>query len=96
MTDHTPTPWYVMQSGFIMTNDVNAGTIAKVCGFPDPEAVANATLLTRAVNAHDELVEALNACQKELGITPGFCPIGVDHRLVNNIDAALKHATKGV
>ncbi len=95
MAEHTPTPWasskqwlygpkgYVLPiaSGFLefVTNPGGSG---------HDEAVANAALIVRAVNSHDALVDALEACHS---VTKAYA----GDALLKRIAAALALA-KGV
>lgn len=53
---HTPTPWKV--NGRWIETDREEG-IAKVGEWVSPLSLANATFIVRAVNSHEELLEAL-------------------------------------
>lgn len=65
---HTPTPWKAFRSTdghvYIGIGDKDGGGIADA-GFgmwrDGPEREANAELIVRAVNAHDELIECVKA-----------------------------------
>ncbi len=59
---HTPTPWSIGQ--FDQVSIDGKGTADSICvkGFSlshSPEAKANAAFIVRAVNSHEELVQAL-------------------------------------
>lgn len=59
-TTHTPTPWH---QGPYYTSDVESrdGRICECMPLMSPRAAANAELIVRAVNAHDDLLAALKA-----------------------------------
>lgn len=74
-TPHTPTPWHVYEGGSNPAHDSvwrEGRTVAAMAGdsaqiavaycdyFTDGLARANAALIVRAVNSHDDLVKALD------------------------------------
>lgn len=74
---HTPTPWRVGQGGRIegTQGDFSQGDFSFIpLASPwqeeawdgHPQAVANAALIVRAVNSHDELVALLKRCERIL------------------------------
>ena len=72
MTEATKRPWYAygihVQSAVIEVHELNEG-YSSVCtteGDTPEEAVANADLIVKAVNAHDALVAALVCAEADL------------------------------
>ena len=63
MTEHTPTPWFVMHGTDIMHGDkaTRHASVDKLWADGGTQACANAAFIVRACNAHDELVAALTA-----------------------------------
>ena len=71
---HTPLPWRTLSNGrdaFIEHVNDSSGQkrIAFMC-LPVIEREANAALIVRAVNCHQELVDALKECIDELTANP--------------------------
>lgn len=65
MTKHTPTPWVNNGEGIIVCNDGDVFTMSTTL-LDDKEREANAAFIVKAVNCHDELVEALEIAYKNL------------------------------
>lgn len=66
---HTPTPWKFNEKNGLCYEIVTlggAGIASVMASMHHPEAIANAELIVRAVNAHEELVNALDECYGEL------------------------------
>ncbi len=65
MTNHTPTPWEVVDDTFIGSDVDNHGFICRVNTDHVDATVndaANAAHIVKAVNHHDELVELARQC----------------------------------
>ncbi len=58
--NHTPTPWHQDERVFITGPDENMA-IVKCLGMDDRKREANAAFIVTACNAHERLVEALQA-----------------------------------
>ena len=67
--EHTPTPWIRRESksDVIWIEDGNGRVVMHNSSVKDPEDQANAAFIVRAVNAHEELVEALREIAKGAG-----------------------------
>lgn len=67
-TKHTPLPW--SQNGNAISSE--RGNIVFAIGFnTDPKMqIENAALIVRAVNSHDDLVDALEKCHRVLSDLP--------------------------
>lgn len=76
--EHTPTPWatFGWKNGFTCgiqgTKPMHRVTSDNVFRVDDDLDMANAEFIVRAVNCHDELVEALNATLHELGLVCSY------------------------
>lgn len=77
MTEHTPLPWALSNSDLtILANPERPGyddccIIADLeatdfCAVPDDQAEANAALIVRAVNCHDDLLAALETLYERM------------------------------
>lgn len=77
-TKHTPLPWVLdhrFAGGVLIHPDDNEFlTVAKVLGFDNDEAKANAAFIVRAVNAHDDLIAALERLLQI--VPPNSIPFG--------------------
>lgn len=67
-TAHSPLPW---KNGFLVTgsaiwSDEDKHVVSLSDAVPTEREKADAALIVRAVNAHDALLEALEACQEYL------------------------------
>lgn len=93
----TPRPWRIGQDPIIIESD-HADFVAMT--LPDPalgwdgteEDYANARLIVRAVNAHDELVEATRAALDALENEPDGIEDHAFHDLATKLRAALAAA----
>ena len=68
-TEHTPTPWFVIQGSIYATPNSESTRLAKM-DRTDPgtcpvERDANAHFIVQAVNSHDELVHAASMALKD-------------------------------
>jgi hypothetical protein len=98
MTEHTPTPWAVEDTGcgieIVSGNFVVAEILPADGKDPTDQDRANAAFIVRACNAHDELVRALEAIAE--CATPDFDDAGFQRRaridLQNIARAAIRKA----
>lgn len=58
MTKHTPTPW-ATQRGSIVGNGEEVAVLGQFDDSPSEWDLANAKLIVRAVNSHDELIAVI-------------------------------------
>jgi hypothetical protein len=65
MAEHTKTPWRV-ERGVIVAGSEDDYVCDTACYRKSSENEANAAFIVRAVNAHDEMVEALTAGEAAL------------------------------
>lgn len=67
---HTPTPWSVGMGLSITHKGDGAGVIAQIKNIDAGIGVmtANAAFIVRAVNVHEELVDALKTLHRESGV----------------------------
>jgi hypothetical protein len=94
---HTPTPWAVDDRGLIHEPFFGGDIFAQVY---ERNREANAAFIVRAVNAHDDLVAALEDARGRLQVYAGFkdsdrvIPSAVDNRLKDlaSINAAIAKA----
>lgn len=87
---HTPTPWIAGKYGELRSPDgrqveVYGLQIAQVMSSPTEEDRANAALIVKAVNAHDDLVEALKRVTEHLQTMIEYHP----EENTSDIDAAI-------
>jgi hypothetical protein len=65
MTQHTPTPWEIEA----ISGDLVLAAVGDECVIaylpPNPNRAANAAFIVRACNAHEQLVEALQAAVQQ-------------------------------
>jgi hypothetical protein len=82
MSKHTETPWRnVLNQHNDHTSEVwarNDRVVVALCGTGN-EAVANAEFIVRAVNAHDELLEALKEAEKVLETASRYFPKSIQN-----------------
>lgn len=93
-TKHTPTPWAVSERN-ITTSDSIRRALAETwdsISVSAAEAHANACMIVRAVNAHEELVCALQAIVDSGWIDPTVVGDKVGTLLQYRAEAALKLA----
>lgn len=65
---HTATPWRVFLYGGVQIGHVDGAAICSMWG-DKAEGEANAAFIVKAVNCHDELVNALKAARPFLAIS---------------------------
>lgn len=85
--EHTPTPWQVDENGAIYQPFFGGDIVARVTAH---NRAADAELIVRAVNSHDDLVAALRKAGDELRSVCGDFDYNLPLRLC--IDAALSKA----
>lgn len=101
---HTPLPWTTTPGLFFVCqvggNSDDPGIWSEALpkdgsNFPFGSKEADAAFIVRAVNSHEELVAALEACRDTLGIRDDFVPLGPAIELAPVIRAALAKAKGG-
>lgn len=89
---HTPTPWELID---VLGNvTVMAGDIQLLSYYsPAPVNRANAALIVRAVNSHEQLVSALKLVSKAMDeLMPGLPNLACDVGLINDACIAMNRA----
>lgn len=89
MTAHTPTPWTVAGDWIKSTDGTRVADFCLGSGH-ETEAEANTAFAVRAVNCHDELLEACQAAFAELANDPKW---NVSFLRLDVLRAAIAKAT---
>lgn len=88
-TKHTPTPWEVNGDTYVTVNSLIIAHCKQHGNTTLEDAEANAAHIVKAVNCHDDLVEALDMVAKAID---QFGDAKLTFSQIQNITAALKKA----
>lgn len=94
-TEHTPLPWSISGESIVKGGNICIAVVESDGGYeaPENEQTANLEFICRAVNCHDELVEALKLFLLVEETTKPGAPLR--DTAVNNAKSALLKAQKG-
>ena len=106
---HTPTPWAFCKAKTPIEGEFAFGIYATIDGMPKiiaeafgrvgkdirPDAAANAAFIVRAVNAHEDLLEAAQLYDQTYASTQTNPTAAQEARVINAMRAAIAKATGG-